>query len=1497
MADLRCRAETELALHVFESFTGVGEPLQMRQEVGWTAAIAAVIAAAIGVTSPHGERSSSGQRAPAQMASQQDRTGPATERDISLGPCAQLESHLKSFLGIDGPGSTVVPESCFDQSHGDAPRSAKESAPGGQEGTAKNQPQSQPIHLNFMIATLPDPTHTHFPLEFDRMSEAIQQGASDEGYVYDSSWLPWVTTDSTFSSLKDQDAADARKEAQEGQPGILLFRRKPSMGPTESGTASANLPYQDGLVVFIVGEEPTQGIHRDQFRNATAWIAALQANDANKRRLPPIILGPSFSGSVYSLAALVSDPQVAHNLASGQASDDERLRIYSGNITGNKAMAWIINVLGARADFASFQHSDGFLISRYCEYLRHSNFDLSRFAILSEDQTAYGGEVTRPGVDTANTAAEDWDSGSIEAPDADLSSCHLDPLANDATGINGDQSFQRPLRVFYPRDISALRAAYQSESIFSTSSSSDAAQRTLAPDIADPQGNQHDSIRAYSGDQKALSQEAILQQIVSELRIHQSQYILLRSSNVLDQIFLSHYLRLAYPQGRIVILGADQMLRRESGAARLSGIMTLTTYPLLPWEPHWTQRLDDPSAHSHRVFAQDRSEGVYVAARALLHFPVVLQKGQACGEIVDHLLAAKFTIKPAAGDAGGDPKCRCKPAGSVVPVSIQAQKTNTRLDLTFAFESGSGQYLLHSIRQDAGKKQEARNTNLESDSDQSSETSGYALPVPSLKGFVPVTSELKIPDYRAPFWVDGPAINQDGPEAPTAWLSVLGRNDFWPLAALTADSIGKESLDDQPAQRPPHSLWRAFRSLFNVFNPHEYGGTSSNSHGGNGVAADSKNKRCATSVPRWLPMPVGVRMVLAAFLVGCCFHFLCCAYPSVTQKPSHRAYFVSVGRNRLPYLALMVLGCVTISATATVLACGFGAMSPDGVPYADPGFWLLSQPFFWSFAGLALAINVSKQPFVSQTGRKEAAGLLGARGSAGHTGKMKWRSAKDYAQKWRVLSGSIAAFALGTLAFYFFAYFTTERILTVASRVPAYWRSMDFTDGVSPVMPLVAIAVGVYLWFWYSLQGLALLGSDRPRLPSAKSLTFENHAPRHERKVGLKSLGLFSRQIAAAPVEELCSPFAPKVLKRAALFFVLQILLVFVLGFRFSFYTIEIPLRSLGARSYSILICLLMDLLFSIMMANAWQLVNVWRELRKLLTHLDRLPLRRSMAAFPGVSWNSVWTISGNVLDMRYKFLTNELRCVTYLNNCLAAQGHASLFPRPSAGVKMSSSIAEIEKAQGAFALWYSDLYNKSEDLNQKPVEAVQKMLADFAGFLMTGILVPAWREEKGDEISAKIAGDVAFNPEKQLEELTPVSQLASHVRLAEQLVCYVYLGFIQNVLGRMRSLVMCILLLFIAATIAMASYPFDPRPSISGTMVLLFGVLTTAIVFVYAQVHRDPILSLVTNTKPGELGGDFWLKLLGFGTGPVLGLLTALFPQVTDFLFSWVQPNLSSIK
>ena len=135
------------------------------------------------------------------------------------------------------------------------------------------------------------------------------------------------------------------------------------------------------------------------------------------------------------------------------------------------------------------------------------------------------------------------------------------------------------------------------------------------------------------------------------------------------------------------------------------------------------------------------------------------------------------------------------------------------------------------------------------------------------------------------------------------------------------------------------------------------------------------------------------------------------------------------------------------------------------------------------------------------------------------------------------------------------------------------------------------------------------------------------------------------------------------------------------------------------------------------------------------------------------------------------------------------------------------------------------------------------------------------------------------------------------YVRSAEEFVCLPYLGFVQNILGRMRSIVMSILFLFVATAIAISSYPFDPRQGLSGIILALFLVLGGTIFYVYAEMHRDATLSHVTNTTPGELGGDFWLKIVSFGIAPLLGLLTTIFPGIADFVFSWLQPGLESIK
>ena len=248
--------------------------------------------------------------------------------------------------------------------------------------------------------------------------------------------------------------------------------------------------------------------------------------------------------------------------------------------------------------------------------------DPATLAIVSEDETAFGGE---------------YNSGN-----AGRSPCR--PQQSDDAGepTGSAKKLDRPKKegpvyLYYPRDIAALRAAYQSQSIFSqqgAQSGGATSRHILQTDLADPEGKDHDTIRSYSGDQTALSQEAELQQMVSLMRAHRTEYIVLRSSNPLDQLFLSHFFRMTYPQGRIVIVGSDLLLRRETGAGGLNGVMTLTTYPLLPWEQDWTRPLAPGSKpifldtskgrfHSHRAFTNSGVEGAYIAARFLLYQPPI----------------------------------------------------------------------------------------------------------------------------------------------------------------------------------------------------------------------------------------------------------------------------------------------------------------------------------------------------------------------------------------------------------------------------------------------------------------------------------------------------------------------------------------------------------------------------------------------------------------------------------------------------------------------------------------------------------------------------------------------------------------------------------------------------------------------------------------------------------------------------------------------------------
>jgi len=79
--------------------------------------------------------------------------------------------------------------------------------------------------------------------------------------------------------------------------------------------------------------------------------------------------------------------------------------------------------------------------------------------------------------------------------------------------------------------------------------------------------------------------------------------------------------------------------------------------------------------------------------------------------------------------------------------------------------------------------------------------------------------------------------------------------------------------------------------------------------------------------------------------------------------------------------------------------------------------------------------------------------------------------------------------------------------------------------------------------------------------------------------------------------------------------------------------------------------------------------------------------------------------------------------------------------------------------------------------------------------------------------------------------------------------------------------------------------------------MIGLFIVIGITVGIVYAQMHRDATLSHMTDTTPGELGFDFYIKMAAFGAVPLLSLLSAQFPEVNRFLFAWLQPALEALK
>jgi len=109
----------------------------------------------------------------------------------------------------------------------------------------------------------------------------------------------------------------------------------------------------------------------------------------------------------------------------------------------------------------------------------------------------------------------------------------------------------------------------------------------------------------------------------------------------------------------------------------------------------------------------------------------------------------------------------------------------------------------------------------------------------------------------------------------------------------------------------------------------------------------------------------------------------------------------------------------------------------------------------------------------------------------------------------------------------------------------------------------------------------------------------------------------------------------------------------------------EFCVTTLGERAFGVTIFFWICLCIAVILADAIQFWRVWSKLHSLLVYLDRLPLRRTLWALTGVSWKSIWRMSGNVLDERYRMISRQLESLTHLENAVKAwAAEKNLWPK-----------------------------------------------------------------------------------------------------------------------------------------------------------------------------------------------------------------------------------------
>lgn len=466
---------------------------------------------------------------------------------------------LRAFLGIEPPQVNSAENPTILKLDGTLPGGARLKA--SAEWSSKNS-HSKAVDgrtalkeriadcvglLEFLVVTVADPIDTATNLRFDMQLDALHKALGADNYLLDRFYMPWESS--------------PRSEVHRTEPGVLLYRRN---GGSKSGQKRPQTR-SDLLLVYLIGETPTSGIHKSAFLAAIRQIRLLNETISSEARVSPGVIrvaGPLFTGAADSLALAVHQAYEENRAAKFQV-------ITGGAISIDRARFKDLAGEGL-LDFRATVLSGRILREALIEHVRkRATWESKvRIAWLTETGTGYGSSIS------VRSSKEPGGQHFAAPP----------PLDQTNSAAHADQGAAVEIIEFnFPVNISKVRAGYAESRRRERSG-----QLTLGPNSSrlpipfEDTDTARDIPPMQTPKVTAPTAELILGQILNAIRNQGIRYVGISSSDPRDPIFLAELIYEHCPGVQIMLVSSDVLYTHSEYRSIMHGTLVASPYPLHP---------------------------------------------------------------------------------------------------------------------------------------------------------------------------------------------------------------------------------------------------------------------------------------------------------------------------------------------------------------------------------------------------------------------------------------------------------------------------------------------------------------------------------------------------------------------------------------------------------------------------------------------------------------------------------------------------------------------------------------------------------------------------------------------------------------------------------------------------------------------------------------------------------------------------------------------------